>query len=135
MSDKVRIGFIGAGWWATANHLPILAARDDVDLVAVCRIGRDELNRVRDRFGFRFATEDYHELLDQPLDAVVVASPHGLHYTHARAALARGLHVMVEKPMCLRAADAWDLVAVAQAKSRHLLVPLGWNYRPFVEEA
>ncbi len=135
MTEKVRIGFIGAGWWATANHLPILARRPDVELSAVCRLGRDELEQVRREFGFRFATEDYRELPDQPLDGVVVASPHGLHYTHARAALERGLHVMVEKPMCLHAHEAWDLVDLAARNNRHLLVPYGWNYKPFVEEA
>lgn len=133
--NKVRIGFIGAGWWATSNHLPILAERADVELIAICRLGRRELELVRDRFGFRVATEDYRELLDQPLDAVVVASPHHLHYPHARAALERGLHVMVEKPMALNAADAWDLVALAHQQDRHLLIPYGWNYQTFIEEA
>ncbi|MGH2460664.1 MAG: Gfo/Idh/MocA family protein [Chloroflexota bacterium] len=135
LTEKVRIGFIGAGWWATANHLPILAARDDVELSAVCRLGRPELETVRDRFNFRFATEDYQELLDQPLDGVVIASPHRLHYLHARAALESGLHVMVEKPMCLHAQEAWQLVDLARQKNRCLIVPYGWNYKPFVEEA
>lgn len=135
MTDKVRIGFIGAGWWATSNHMPMLAARDDVELSAVCRLGRAELETVRDRFNFRFATEDYRELLEQPLDGVVVASPHSLHYTHARAALERGLHVMVEKPMCLHAHEAWELVELARKQNRCLIVPYGWNYKPFVEEA
>jgi predicted dehydrogenase len=98
-------------------------------------LGRAELEAVQGRFGFAFATEDYRELLDQPLDAVVVASPHGLHYEHAKAALQRGLHVMVEKPMALRAAEAWELVELARARDLHLLVPYGWNYKPFVEEA
>ena len=30
---KVRLGAIGAGWWATSNHFPLFAARDDVELV------------------------------------------------------------------------------------------------------
>jgi predicted dehydrogenase len=135
MGEKVRLGFIGAGWWATANHMPLLAAREDVEMAAVCRLGRRELELVRDRFGFGFATEDYRELLDQPLDGVVIASPHTLHYVHAKAALERGLHVMVEKPMAVRASEAWELVALAREKGRHLLVPYGWNYKPFVEEA
>lgn len=135
MQSKVRLGLIGAGWWATSNHLPVLAQRDDIELTALCRLGREQLALVRDQFGFRFATEDYRELLAQPLDAVIVASPHGLHHEHAKAALERGLHVMVEKPMALRAADAWELVDIAKKNGRHLLVPYGWNYKPFVENA
>src|SRR5439155_649016 len=46
-TKKVRLGFIGAGWWATANYMPLLARRDDVELTAVCRLGRDELRRVQ----------------------------------------------------------------------------------------
>lgn len=131
----VRLGFIGAGWWATSNHMPILAARDDVEMAAVCRLGREELRHVRDRFGFAYATEDYLDLLDQPLDAVVVATPHARHYEHAKAALERGLHVMVEKPMAIKADDAWDLVETARQRNLRLLVPYGWNYAPFVQDA
>lgn len=132
---KVRLGFIGAGWWATSNHMPIFAARDDVEMAAVCRLGTAELEKVRERFGFRFATEDYRELLAQPLDAVVVSTPHSLHHEHARAALERGLHVMVEKPMTTRADHAWDLVEAARQRNLHLLVPYGWNYKGFIQDA
>ncbi len=136
MAGKARIGLIGAGWWATANHLPILAARSDVELVGVCRLGKAELRAVAERFGFRFATEDYLELLDRvELDGVIVASPHALHYEHARAALERGIHVMVEKPMALRAEHARELVRLAAQKQRHLLVPYGWHYKPFIQFA
>ena len=133
---RARIGFIGAGWWATANHMPILAARPDVEMTAVCRLGKAELAEVERQFGFRFATEDYRQLLAKcELDAVVVSSPHGLHYEHARAALETGLHVMVEKPMCTRSEHARKLVRLAAEKRRQLLVPYGWHYKPFVQEA
>jgi predicted dehydrogenase len=131
----VRLGFIGAGWWATANHIPLLAGRDDVDLVAVCRLGQELLQEIKRRFDFAVATEDYRELLEHDLDGVVVSSPHYLHHEHARAALERGRHVMVEKPMTLRPDHAWELVDLARSRGRHLLVPYGWHYKPFVERA
>lgn len=133
--NKVRVGFIGAGWWVTTNHLPILKARDDVELVAICRLGRELLIQIKDKFGIQFATEDYRELLEQDLDAVIVGSPHNLHYEHALAALQKGCHVLVEKPMALNATEAWELVNTAKAKNLHLLVPYGWHYKPFVQHA
>lgn len=133
--EKVRLGFIGAGWWATANHMPLLKPRGDVEFVGVCRLGSDILQKVKEEFGFTYATEDYRELLNQPLDAVVVSSPHRFHYEHARAALECGLHVMCEKPMTLSAAEAWDLVEVARQKNVHLLIPYGWHYKPFLQHA
>jgi predicted dehydrogenase len=135
-TKKVRLGFLGAGWWATANHIPILARRDDVELTAVCRLGNAELHKVKERFGFDFATEDAAELVNHPnLDAVVVTSPHTLHFDHARRALERGLHVLCDKPMCTRGDDARELVRLARAKGVHLLVPYGWHYKPFVQQA
>ncbi len=133
---KVRLGFLGAGWWATANHMPLFAQRDDIELVGVCRLGAEELNRVKDAFGFRFATEDAAELVRHPeLDAVIVSSPHTLHYAHAKLALQRSLHVLCEKPMCTRGAEACELVRLAKEKNVHLMVPYGWHYKPFIQQA
>jgi predicted dehydrogenase len=136
MAAKARIGFIGAGWWATANHMPLLRDRKDVELTAVCRLGADELRRVQEHFGFRHAFEDYRQMLDSvELDGVFVVSPHTLHYEHARAALERGLHVTCEKPMCVTASHARELVRLAEERGLHLLVPYGWHYKPFILEA
>ncbi len=133
---KVRLGFLGAGWWATANHMPLLAKRDDVEMTAVCRLGKSELQQVKVRFGFTFATESAEELVNHPgLDAVVVTSPHTLHHEHAMLALERGLHVMCEKPMCTRGEHARELVRLARDKGLHLLVPYGWHYKPFIRQA
>jgi predicted dehydrogenase len=135
-TKKVRLGFLGAGWWATANHIPLLAQREDVELTAVCRLGREELRQVAEKFGFRYATENAAELVAYPgLDAVIVSSPHTLHYEHARLALEQGLHVLCEKPMCTRGDHARELVRLAGEKNLHLLVPYGWHYKPFTQEA
>jgi len=137
MSDnRARIGFIGAGWWATSNHMPVFVERDDVDLVGVCRLGKDELIHVQEAFGFSYATEDYRQLLsDVEMDGVVIASPHTSHYEHAKAALEQGLHVMCEKPMCTDGSQAMELVQLAKDRNLHLLVPYGWHYKKFVLEA
>jgi len=135
-SSKSKIGLIGAGWWATSNHLPVLVERDDIELASVCRLGADELQQVKDKFGFTSATEDYKELLDTPgLKGVVVASPHTLHYEHALAALKRGLHVLCEKPLTTRASEARELVEEAERQGVELMVPYGWHYGKFVQEA
>ncbi|WP_345800865.1 Gfo/Idh/MocA family oxidoreductase [Microbacterium sp. AZCO] len=134
MTAPVRLGAIGAGWWATSNHFPLFAARDDVELVGVCGLGPD-LPAIRDRFGFGFATESADELFDAGLDAVVITTPHDLHHPLAARALDRGLHVLCEKPMTLHAAEAWDLAARAERAGTVFLVPYGWNYKPFTVAA
>ncbi|MFT4280643.1 Gfo/Idh/MocA family protein [Microbacterium sp.] len=131
---RVRLGAIGAGWWATSNHFPLFAARADVELVGVCGLG-DDLPDIRDRFGFGFATEDPEELFAAGLDAVVITTPHDLHHPLAARALDLGLHVLCEKPMTLAATEAWDLVERAERAGTVFLVPYGWNYKPFTTAA
>ena len=75
-------------------------------------------------------------MLDQvPMDGVVISSPHVLHYEHAVAALARGCHVLVEKPLTTTAADARDLMAKADAAGKQVIVPNGWNFKSWTDEA
>lgn len=131
----VRVGVIGAGWWATTNHMPLLEGRDDVELVAVCRPEADLAEQIRARFGFKHAFTDYHDLLDVELDAALIATPHHLHYEHTLAALNRGLHVMCEKPFTLHGEQAWELAAAAAERNVVGLVPFGWNYTPFIVAA
>lgn len=135
MKDKARLGFIGAGWWATSVQLPFFKGRDEVELVGVCRLGKEELAAVREAFGFEYATEDYRELVGLELDGVVVASPHVNHFEHAKAVLESGKHVLVEKPLTVRGDQARELVALAQAKGKQIMIPQGWSFRPFAREA
>jgi predicted dehydrogenase len=127
---KVRLGFIGAGWWSTTVYMPILACRRDVELVSVCGLDEHVLRRCQKDFGFPHATTDYRELLRRDLDGVIVTSPHTLHGEHALATLRAGCHVMVDKPMTTDTASARAIVAEARRRRRHVVVPCGWQYRP-----
>ncbi len=127
-NSKVRVGFIGAGNWAQTNHMPVLQARDDVELAGVATPTQESRDLAVAQFGIPYATSDYRELLEQSIDAVVIASPHGFHYEQSKASLESGRHVLVEKPMALRAAEAWDLVETAEREDLVLSVPTGRHY-------
>lgn len=135
-APTARIGFVGAGWWATRNHMPIVRDHPGATIAAVCRLGASELEAVRAEFSVPYASEDYDAVLeDCELDGVVVTSPHHLHFEHAVKALEAGAHVLVEKPMTVSAADARELVAIAARAGREILVPNGWNFRPYLARA
>ena len=132
MSHKLHVGVVGAGWWAAANHLPILRSRPDVEVVSVCRLGRTELAKVQSAFKIDYGTEDFAAMLDEvAMEALVVASPHNLRGPHAIAALERGINVLVEKPMAVTAADARTIADLARKRGCHVLVPFGWNFKPY----
>jgi predicted dehydrogenase len=133
---KLRLGVIGAGSWAVASHLPNFAKRrDEVEFVGVCRKGPELLQKIKDDWGFQMASEDYRDVIDAGMDICLVASPHGLHYEHAKAALEAGAHVLCEKPFTVEPAHAWELVELADRTGRHLVLSFGWNYLPWSREA
>ena len=136
MSRKARVGVIGAGWWAAVNHLPVLKANEDCEIVAVNRLGAAELSELQRKFEVPLGFEDYRAMLDQvPMDGVVISSPHVLHHEHALAALAKGCHLLVEKPLTTTTADARDLIAKADAAGKQVIVPYGWNFKDWTDDA
>jgi predicted dehydrogenase len=134
--SPIRVGVIGAGWWAAENHLPVLKESVDVEISGICGLEEPQLRRLCDHFGIPFATADYRELIALPgLSAVIVSSPHHLHFEHARAALEAGLHVLCEKPMCLRSEEAHSLRDCAKRRRLHFLIPYAWNYTDLADDA
>lgn len=136
MSEIARLGVVGAGWWATHNHIPIIRDHPHAECTAVCRLGPEELEAVKEGFGFLYATEDYDRMLSEcELDGMIVTSPHHLHFEHAKRALEAGLHVLVEKPMTTTAENARALVATAEKHGKEIMIPHGWNFRDYVARA
>lgn len=125
MKETLRIGVIGAGWFASRRHLPDIQTHPELTLAALCRRDREALALVAKRFAPEETYTDWQEMLERcPLDAVVIATPHSLHYEPARAALERGIHVLLEKPMAVRAEEARALRDLAQEKGLILGVAL-----------
>jgi predicted dehydrogenase len=126
---KSRIGVIGAGWWATSAHIPAIKSRPDAELVAIQSRERDKAERVARDFGVKHACTTVAELLAIPsLDAVIVSTTPNVHYAQTKAALERGLHVLLEKPMTFTTAEARELVDLAARKKLQLLISCPWHY-------
>ena len=133
---KLKIGVVGTGWWATANHIPTVQASDNAEIVAICDLDPQRLAGVGERFGISRRYANMVEMLAlERLDGVMVATPHTSHAGVATQALQAGCHVLVEKPLATTVADARAIVAAAQRAGRQVLVPCGWNFRDYTAQA
>ncbi len=126
MRRRIRVGVVGAGWWSNHAHIPALLDNARAELVAICDSDEGRATETATRFSVPFATTEVTRLLDLGVDAVIVATPHDKHYGPAAAALDAGVDVLVEKPMTLEPAQAWDLVRRAREKGARLHV--GYTY-------
>jgi predicted dehydrogenase len=104
----LRTAVVGGGLVAQGVHLPNLARLADAfEVVAIADVSRHVAEGLADRHPPARAYVDWEAMLDaERLDAVVVCSPHATHAEVVLAALDRGLHVLVEKPLCIDPADA-----------------------------
>ena len=126
---KVRIGVIGAGWWATFAHIPAINSHPHAELVAVQSRERAKAEKIARDFGAKHPCTGIDEILAiAELDAVVVASTPNVHFTQAKAALERGLHVLLEKPMTFTAGEARELVELAAKKKLQLVMSCPWHF-------
>jgi predicted dehydrogenase len=132
MADRqARIGVIGAGWWATYAHLPALTSYSRAQVVAIADPTPERLAQAAEAFGVERTYADYHAMLDrEQLDGVVVATPHATHAAIAYHVLDRGLALMLEKPMVLRADEARHLRDLATARGVPLVIGYPYHFIP-----
>lgn len=136
---RVRVGVIGLGEVAQVIHLPVLEALSDrFELGAICDISPTLLSMLGDRYRVpveqRFA--DYQDLVSSPgLDAVLVLNSDEYHTDCAIAAMSRGLHVLIEKPMALSRVDAERIVVARDNAGVHAMVGYMRRFAPAFLEA
>ena len=128
----LRIGVIGCGLVAQVMHLPYLRELSDrFSLDAICDLSPAVLSAVGERFAVPTRVVRWQELIETPLDAVVIATP-GSHAQQAIAAARAGLHVFVEKPMCFSPAEGRAMIDAARDAGITLMVGNMKRYDPAV---
>jgi myo-inositol 2-dehydrogenase / D-chiro-inositol 1-dehydrogenase len=114
VQSPFRVGVVGAGWIA-ADHLEALRERGDAEVVAVCDIDASRAERIAPTGAHIY--ERWDDLLArEQLDALWVCTPPLAHREPTVAALERGVHVYLEKPIARTQADA-EAIVIAAARS------------------
>ncbi len=100
VSDQLRIGFVGAGNYATLHLLPHLESDPYVQMGGLVTATGINARQKADKFAFSYCSTALDSLLnDDLLHAIFIATRHGTHADYTLRALAKGKHVFVEKPM------------------------------------
>lgn len=122
----VRMGIVGVGKMGI-SHQAILGANPRVEVAAICDSAGWMTSALHKHTGVA-TFSDWRAMIDGAgLDAVLVATPTATHYEIAKHALARGLNLFVEKPLCLDPTESRALAERASAAGRANQV--GYHYR------
>jgi predicted dehydrogenase len=112
---KVKVGIAGCGVVATAYYLPYLMKMDRVELRAVCDIYETRTAACQRLFGANETYLDFDEMLENAdLDAVFILTAPGTHVDFTMKAVAKGLHVLIQKPLATNMDDARKIAAAVR---------------------
>lgn len=113
--NRVKIGLVGASWFADLWYLPVVQMHPNAELHAICSEGGGSARRMADQYGIPHVFGSYEEMLEQGgLDGVCIITPNDVHVTIAEAAMKRGIHVMSEKPLALDLKEAGQMLLSAE---------------------
>lgn len=127
-SPIVKIGIVGTG--RVAGRFP----QEMKYVSGAIVLGAFNPNGVHarefaERYELSFGENDYEKFLNK-IDAVYIASPHETHYEYAKSALEHGKHVLCEKPMVFKRAQAEELFELARVQKCVLMEAIKTAYSP-----
>jgi predicted dehydrogenase len=127
----MKIAFAGTGY---INKIHAQAAKNaGLELAAVVNHKKDSMLEFAKQFNIARQYEKLEDMLkDGNVDALVVSTPNYLHAPQTIASLNAGVHVMVEKPMAMNAAEAEQMCAAAEKSGATLMVAHCWRFDPDV---
>jgi predicted dehydrogenase len=128
----LQLAVIGAGHWGP-NLIRNFHENSESKVRWVSDLDRVRLEAIRANYDGIRVTEKWEEAIADPeVDAAVISTPTSTHYTIAKAVLKAGKHVFVEKPLATTAAEARELVEIADAQKLKLMVGHVFLFNPGV---
>jgi predicted dehydrogenase len=128
------VGVIGAGYWGP-NLIRNFVAGGAFDQVFACDKDATRLDSICKRIPSVPGCSDVAELLANPaIEAIAIATPVRSHFALAKAALERGKHVLIEKPMTFNSREAEELIVLAASKGLMLMVDHTFLFTGAVEK-
>ncbi|WP_328606115.1 bi-domain-containing oxidoreductase [Amycolatopsis sp. NBC_00345] len=136
-SGGLRIGFVGAGNYASSMLLPHLVEQDRVSLAEVVTTSALSGANAKRKFGFARASTDLDQLLaNDTVDTLFIVTRHSSHAELTRRALLAGKAVFVEKPLALSEKELRGIVeAIGESGNNRLQVGFNRRFAPLLNEA
>ena len=127
----VRVAVIGCGYWGPL-HVRVFSAMERSVVPLVVDLNEQRLRHLAALYPTLRTSTNLAEAMAQDIDAAVVATPAGTHYAIASALLRAGKHVLVEKPLTTRSADAEHLNLLAASGGVTLMCGHTFVFHPAV---
>jgi predicted dehydrogenase/threonine dehydrogenase-like Zn-dependent dehydrogenase len=126
--NKIKIGFIGAGSYASKFLLPVLCKKPQLHPAAVCTASGVTAENIARKFGFSAAESDPDAVIKKS-DAIVIATRHSDHAELVLSAVNQGKPVFVEKPLAITEEQLGKIAACLEKSPSNAPIMVGFNRR------
>jgi UDP-N-acetyl-2-amino-2-deoxyglucuronate dehydrogenase len=133
---KRKVGIIGCGHILIRHIESIVQNPDDFELVALCDINEEVLEKAVKDNGDVKSFLDYKDMLKEmkgKMDFVTIATPNHLHYDMAMDSLREGYDILIEKPIAFEASKVQEIQDEADKLGREAFCVLQVRYNPTVK--
>ncbi len=112
---KVKWGVIGAAGIADRRTIPGMMLAENAELVAVMEINMELAEKIRAKYGCKYAYDNYDEIINNPeVEAIYIASPVFAHVEPALAVAKAKKHLLCEKPIALSVEQCKEIIAACK---------------------
>jgi len=132
---KIKAALIGAGF-VGPHHIEAVRRLGFVDVVAIAGSSQKSADAKAERLNIPRAYGNYEVLLDDPeIEVIHNCTPNNLHFPVTMAAIARGKHVIADKPLALNPSKARQMLEAAQQKGIVHAVTFNYRYNVLIQQA
>jgi predicted dehydrogenase len=132
---KLRLGFLGLGamGFSHANSFAKLCG-EKVEIAAICSSNRANIKKIQALSPKAKIFKDDSELIQSPLDAVIVSTPNFSHVRLAQEILTAGKHLFLEKPCGVTRDECERLLEISEKSDRTVMIGHELRYSPFFQK-
>jgi predicted dehydrogenase len=135
MNDSMKLGLIGCGGLGRV-HAECVRRIPGARLGAFCDIAEPAAKKMCDEFAGNYATTSPEKIFNDPdILAVYICTRHDSHASLAIAAADAGKHILIEKPLALRAEECEAVADAVRRAGVHLMPAFKMRYYPLVQKA
>lgn len=128
----INIGVVGCGYWGP-KHIRVCHELGEANLKKACDLDEEKLKQVKAQYPYVETTSDFGDLLQDGVDAVIIATPVNSHFKLAKEALLHEKHVLIEKPITTSSREALELIELAERRNLVLMAGHTYEYHPAVD--
>lgn len=125
-TKTVHLGVVGTGIWGKM-HIRAYMQHPSAELVAVCDLDEDCARQMAKEFDIPKYYTDVGDMLEEKLDGISIVTPDTAHTDIAIKAAAKGIHILVEKPLATTVEECERMIETAKANDVYLMVD--WHNR------